>query len=81
AGRVVAASGAPGDTTTATPERAAALAREAGRPLLVVLDGPEEMPPLLAHRLPAWTAATERWLRAHGVRLATACRPEHWERA
>ncbi|MFC8294205.1 trypsin-like peptidase domain-containing protein [Streptomyces sp. NPDC057242] len=81
AGRIVTASGALGDTTTATPERAAALAREAGRPLLVVLDGPEEMPPLLAHRLPAWTAATERWLRAHGVRLATACRPEHWERA
>ncbi|MGA4941355.1 trypsin-like peptidase domain-containing protein [Streptomyces cinereoruber] len=81
AGRIVAASGALGDTTTATPERAAALAREAGRPLLVVLDGPEEMPPLLAHRLPAWTGATERWLRAHGVRLATACRPEHWERA
>ncbi|MGA4974938.1 trypsin-like peptidase domain-containing protein [Streptomyces cinereoruber] len=81
AGRIIAASGALGDTTTATPERAAALAREAGRPLLVVLDGPEEMPPLLAHRLPAWTGATERWLRAHGVRLATACRPEHWERA
>ncbi|MFF5639111.1 serine protease [Streptomyces sp. NPDC012825] len=81
AGRIVTASGALGDTATATPERAAALAREAGRPLLVVLDGPEEMPPLLAHRLPAWTAATERWLRAHGVRLATACRPEHWERA
>ncbi|KOX26017.1 MULTISPECIES: serine protease [unclassified Streptomyces] len=81
AGRIVTASGALGDTTTATPERAAALAREAGRPLLVVLDGPEEMPPLLAHRLPAWTAATERWLRAHGARLATACRPEHWERA
>ncbi|WP_411072789.1 serine protease [Streptomyces sp. cmx-4-25] len=81
AGRIVTASGALGDTTTATPERAAALAREAGRPLLVVLDGPEEMPPLLAHRLPAWTAATERWLRVHGVRLATACRPEHWERA
>ncbi|MFI9117824.1 trypsin-like peptidase domain-containing protein [Streptomyces bikiniensis] len=81
AGRIVAASGALGDTATATPERAAALAREAGRPLLVVLDGPEEMPPLLAHRLPAWTGATERWLRAHGVGLATACRPEHWERA
>ncbi|MFF4173940.1 trypsin-like peptidase domain-containing protein [Streptomyces sp. NPDC001744] len=81
AGRIVAASGALGDTTAVTPERAAALAREAGRPLLVVLDGPEEMPPLLAHRLPAWTTATERWLRAHEVRLVTACRPEHWERA
>ncbi|WP_329620898.1 serine protease [Streptomyces sp. NBC_01255] len=81
AGRIVAASGALGDTATATPERAAALARDAGRPLLVVLDGPEEMPPLLAHRLADWTAATERWLRAHGVRLVTACRPEHWDLA
>ncbi|MFB6836095.1 trypsin-like peptidase domain-containing protein [Streptomyces sp. NPDC056361] len=81
AGRIVAASGALGDTTTATPERAAALAREAGRPLLVVLDGPEEMPPRLAHRLADWTAATEGWLRAHDARLVTACRPEHWEQA
>ncbi|WP_435059992.1 trypsin-like peptidase domain-containing protein [Streptomyces sp. bgisy060] len=81
AGRIVTASGVPGDTTTATPERAAALAREAGRPLLVVLDGPEEMPPLLAHRLADWTATTEQWLRAHRVRLVTACRPEHWEQA
>ncbi|MFB7591563.1 trypsin-like peptidase domain-containing protein [Streptomyces sp. NPDC056169] len=78
AGRIVAASGALGDTATATPERAASLAREAGRPLLVVLDGPEEMPPLLAHRLADWTTATEQWLRAHGARLVTACRPEHW---
>ncbi|MGA5192578.1 trypsin-like peptidase domain-containing protein [Streptomyces exfoliatus] len=81
AGRIVAASGALGDTTTATPERAAALAHEAGRPLLVVLDGPEEMPPLLAHRLADWTAATEDWLRTHHVHLVTACRPEHWELA
>ncbi|MCX4983827.1 serine protease [Streptomyces sp. NBC_00572] len=81
AGRIVAASGALGDPATATPERAAALAHEAGRPLLVVLDGPEEMPPLLAHRLVEWTAATEDWLRAHHAHLVTACRPEHWERA
>ncbi|KQX47679.1 MULTISPECIES: serine protease [unclassified Streptomyces] len=81
AGRIVAASGAAGDTGTATPERAAALARDAGRPLLVVLDGPEEMPPLLAHRLADWTTATEDWLRAHRVHLVTACRPEHWEQA
>ncbi|WP_369146833.1 trypsin-like peptidase domain-containing protein [Streptomyces sp. R44] len=81
AGRIVAASGALGDTTTATPERAAALARDAGRPLLVVLDGPEEMPPLLAHRLADWTTATEEWLRTHQAHLVTACRPEHWEQA
>ncbi|MEU6883539.1 trypsin-like peptidase domain-containing protein [Streptomyces sp. NPDC046712] len=81
AGRIVAATGARGDATTATPERAAALAREAGRPLLVILDGPEEMPPILAHRLPGWTAGTETWLRAHGARLMLGCRPEHWEQA
>ncbi|MFF9911308.1 trypsin-like peptidase domain-containing protein [Streptomyces sp. NPDC013457] len=81
AGRIVTASGARGDTTTATPERAAALARAAGRPLLIVLDGPEEMPPALAHRLPAWTTGTETWLRAHSARLMLGCRPEHWEQA
>ncbi|MFD7326092.1 trypsin-like peptidase domain-containing protein [Streptomyces sp. NPDC059875] len=81
AGRIVAATGARGDATSATPERAAALAREAGRPLLVILDGPEEMPPFLAHRLAAWTTGTETWLRSHGARLMLGCRPEHWEQA
>ncbi|MER7625766.1 serine protease [Streptomyces sp. NPDC126503] len=81
AGRIVAASGTAGDPATAGPERCAALARAAGRPLLVLLDGPEEMPPALAHRLPEWTAASEEWLRAHDVRLVLACRPEHWEQA
>ncbi|MGW0468746.1 trypsin-like peptidase domain-containing protein [Streptomyces sp. NPDC003027] len=81
AGRIVATSGVRGDVTTATPDRAAALAREAGRPLLVILDGPEEMPPALAHRLAEWTTGTQHWLRAHGVRLMLGCRPEHWEQA
>ncbi|MER6697437.1 trypsin-like peptidase domain-containing protein [Streptomyces fimicarius] len=80
-GRIVSAAGARGDMGTATPERVARLAAEAGHPLLVVLDGPEEMPPLLAHRLAEWTAGTARWLREHGVRLVVACRPEHWETA
>ncbi|MDX5577834.1 trypsin-like peptidase domain-containing protein, partial [Streptomyces sp. ID01-9D] len=79
--RIVSAAGARGDMGTATPERVARLAAEAGHPLLVVLDGPEEMPPLLAHRLADWTAGTARWLREHGVRLIVACRPEHWETA
>ncbi|MEU0379879.1 serine protease [Streptomyces cyaneofuscatus] len=79
--RIVAAAGALGDMATATAERIAALATDAGHPLLVVLDGPEEMPPLLAHRLPEWTANTAGWLREHGVRLVVACRPEHWETA
>ncbi|MFF8465995.1 trypsin-like peptidase domain-containing protein [Streptomyces griseus] len=81
AARIVSAAGARGDMSTATPERVARLAAEAGRPLLVVLDGPEEMPPLLAHRLADWTAGTAVWLEERGVRLVVACRPEHWETA
>lgn len=65
----------------ATPDRVARLASDAGRPLLVLLDGPEEMPPVLAHRLPEWTAGTAAWLREAGARLVVACRPEHWEQA
>lgn len=79
--RIVTAAGARGDMTTATPERVARLAADAGHPLLVVLDGPEEMPPLLAHRLAEWTAGTAAWLGERGVRLVVACRPEHWETA
>ncbi|MFI5762975.1 serine protease [Streptomyces sp. NPDC051563] len=59
----------------------AALVASAGRPLLVVLDGPEEMPPRLAGRAAPWTAATAAWLDATGARLAVAARPEHWESA
>ncbi|MEV6552382.1 serine protease [Streptomyces sp. NPDC051597] len=81
AGRIVAAAGAPGDMECATPDRVARLASDAGRPLLVLLDGPEEMPPVLAHRLPEWTAGTAAWLREAGARLVVACRPEHWEQA
>ncbi|MEU9708135.1 serine protease [Streptomyces sp. NPDC047967] len=79
--RIVTAAGARGDMSTATPERVAKLAADAGRPLLVVLDGPEEMPPLLAHRLADWTRGTLGWLREHTARLVVACRPEHWETA
>ncbi|MEN8656034.1 trypsin-like peptidase domain-containing protein [Streptomyces sp. 21So2-11] len=81
AGRIVAASGERGDPAPATPERVARLALDAGRPLLVLLDGPEEMPPALAHRLPEWAAGTASWLRTAGARLVVACRPEHWEQA
>ncbi|MFC8827111.1 trypsin-like peptidase domain-containing protein [Streptomyces sp. NPDC057137] len=81
AGRTAIASGAPGDAASATPEQAARLARGAGRPLLVLLDGPEEMPLQLAHALPDWTARTVGWLRDEGVKLVVACRPEFWERA
>ncbi|MFF8783348.1 hypothetical protein [Streptomyces sp. NPDC015125] len=84
AGRIVAGEGRtagdPADTTSQGVARAAAAA---GRPLLVLLDGPEEMPPALAQgeRLAGWTAATADWLRTAGVRLVVACRPEYWERA
>lgn len=88
AGRIVAASreaagtaptvGNPGD---ANPDVVARLARAAGRPLLVLLDSPEEMPPQLGHALRQWTAGTASWLRASGARLAVACRPEYWEQA
>ncbi|WP_338895799.1 trypsin-like peptidase domain-containing protein [Streptomyces sp. TG1A-60] len=63
------------------PERLARFAAEEGRPMLLLLDGPEEMPPTLAHRLAEWTAGTADWLRANGARLVVACRAEYWERA
>ncbi|MFE1830419.1 serine protease [Streptomyces yangpuensis] len=69
-----------GDPAGAATHLAHVVAR-AGRPLLVVLDAPEEMPPELAHRLGPWTEATEAWLSGTGARLAVAARPEYWERA
>lgn len=78
-GRLPARPGA--DPREADPDVLARIARGAGRPLLVVLDAPEEMPPALAARLRPWTAATTGWLRAAGARLALACRPEFWEQA
>ncbi|SHM66700.1 trypsin-like peptidase domain-containing protein [Actinacidiphila paucisporea] len=65
----------------ASPDAVAGLARAAGRPLLIVLDAPEEMPPVLAHALPDWTAGTASWLRAGAARLVVACRPEFWDQA
>ncbi|MFB7599571.1 trypsin-like peptidase domain-containing protein [Streptomyces sp. NPDC056160] len=83
AARIVSAARAPlpTDLTDLTPERVARLARAHGRPLLVLLDGPEEMPAVLARRLAEWTGATARWLRATGARLVVACRDEYWEGA
>ncbi|MFJ2264795.1 trypsin-like peptidase domain-containing protein [Streptomyces sp. NPDC087849] len=79
--RIAGAAGARGDLASATPERVARLAEESGSPLLVLLDGPEEMPPVLAHGLARWTAGTVGWLRGNGARLVVACTPEHWETA
>ncbi|MFF0018153.1 trypsin-like peptidase domain-containing protein [Streptomyces sp. NPDC005374] len=83
AARIVATSA---DTVAAdlgdlTPERLARLSRAAGRPLLLLLDGPEEMPPVLAHRLAEWSEGTATWLRETGARLVVACREEYWEAA
>ncbi|MFI2379873.1 trypsin-like peptidase domain-containing protein, partial [Streptomyces sp. NPDC018964] len=80
---VVAASRAPfpagpdalGDVS---PEHLAGFARTAGRPLLLLLDGPEE---ITLDRPAEWTAGTARWLRTTGARLVVACRAEHWEEA
>lgn len=72
---------ADGRDRGAGPDRVARLAAGAGRPLLVVLDGPEEMPPAMARALPDWAAATAAWLTASGARLVVACRPEYWEQA
>ncbi|MEV0177655.1 trypsin-like peptidase domain-containing protein [Streptomyces sp. NPDC050803] len=83
AARIVAASQSalPADLGDLTPERLARLAHTADRPLLLLLDGPEEMPPVLAHRLPEWTEGTARWLGETGARLVVACREEYWEGA
>ncbi|MGP3972440.1 trypsin-like peptidase domain-containing protein [Streptomyces sp. 8N114] len=70
-----------GDLCEVNPDVVARLACAAGRPLLVLLDAPEEMPPQLVHTLRQWTVRTASWLRATGARLAVACRPEHWEQA
>ncbi|TGN72171.1 serine protease [Streptomyces bauhiniae] len=60
------------------PEPLAALAAREGRPLLICLDAPEEMPPAL---LPEWATGTAEWLRATGARLVLACGEEFWETA
>ncbi|MFF2045750.1 trypsin-like peptidase domain-containing protein [Kitasatospora sp. NPDC058170] len=59
------------------PTEVAALCAAAGRPLLVVLDAPEEAPAPLGA---AWLRATAQWLAACGARLLTACGEEAWER-
>ncbi|MDH6144803.1 hypothetical protein P3T35_006852 [Kitasatospora sp. GP30] len=58
------------------PSAAAAVCTAAGRPLLVLLDAPEEAPAVLGA---AWWSAAVRELAESGVRLLVACRPESWE--
>ncbi|MYV40279.1 serine protease, partial [Streptomyces sp. SID1328] len=75
---VAAASGParPADLGDLDPEPLAALAAREGRPLLLCLDAPEEMPPAL---LPEWARKTVAWLRTTGTRLVLACGEEFWE--
>ncbi|MER6015659.1 serine protease [Streptomyces bluensis] len=68
-----------GELGDITPERLTRLALAGGRPLLLLLDSPEQMPRTLAHRLDEWTEATADWLRTTGARLVVACREEYWE--
>lgn len=83
AARIVAASRSVQvpDLGELSPERLAHLAHAYDRPLLLLLDGPEEMPPVLAHRMAEWTEGTVRWLGETGARLVVACRGEYWESA
>ncbi|MFD4634876.1 trypsin-like peptidase domain-containing protein [Streptomyces sp. NPDC058284] len=84
AGRILEAAGeAPTDQGAGDipAGRVARLVRDAGRPLLLLLDGPEEMPPALAHTLARWSEGTALWLRDTGARLVVACRTEYWEQA
>ncbi|MGV9269261.1 trypsin-like peptidase domain-containing protein [Kitasatospora sp. NPDC003701] len=55
------------------PDAVAALCAAARRPLLVVLDGPEEAPVPLDG---AWLRSAGEWLTAVGARLLTACGDE-----
>ncbi|MGW6027452.1 trypsin-like peptidase domain-containing protein [Streptomyces sp. NPDC055099] len=92
AGRILQASNAaedsPADAADAanglgdiSAGRVARLVRDEGRALLLLLDGPEEMPPALAHRLAQWSEGTAAWLRETGARLVVGCRAEYWEQA
>ncbi|WP_152627653.1 trypsin-like peptidase domain-containing protein [Streptacidiphilus melanogenes] len=60
--------------------QAARVAAAAHRPLLIVLDAPEEAPPQLLTRWRGWCAETVRRLRGTECRLALGCLPEFWER-
>ncbi|MFJ9697736.1 serine protease [Kitasatospora sp. NPDC101183] len=75
--RALAACAAALGVPAPAPEPAAALCAAAGRPLLIVLDGPEEAPvPLEPGRL----YGAGQWLTGCGARLLTACGEETWER-
>ncbi|MER7708195.1 trypsin-like peptidase domain-containing protein [Kitasatospora sp. NPDC097605] len=73
--RVLASAAAALEVPAPSPAAVAELCAAAGRPLLVVLDGPEESPlPLDAD----WLRASAGWLAAGGARLLTVCGEEGW---
>ncbi|WP_371481465.1 serine protease [Kitasatospora sp. NBC_00315] len=66
----------PGVGAGPDPGEVARLCSAAHRPLLVLLDAPEEAPAALdAH----WLAQATAWLDGCGARLLTACGPDAWE--
>ncbi|WP_051711747.1 hypothetical protein [Streptomyces sp. NRRL S-350] len=75
--RALAATAAGLGIPAPAPEPVAALCAAAGRPLLVVLDGPEEAPAPLDAR---WLRGAGQWLTGCGARLLTACGEELWDR-
>ncbi|MEV7123375.1 serine protease [Kitasatospora griseola] len=58
------------------PAELAERCADGGRPLLVVLDGPEEAPLALSAR---WLTGALEWLGAHRARALVACRPDGWQ--
>ncbi|MGW6914073.1 serine protease [Kitasatospora sp. NPDC054939] len=76
-GRALTAAGAAAGTEPPDPATAARICAAANRPLLVILDGPEEAPAPLG---PDWLSAAAAWLDSCGARLLTACGPEAGER-
>ncbi|MBV2151727.1 serine protease, partial [Kitasatospora sp. SUK 42] len=75
--RALAAAAAELGIPAPPPGPVAALCAAARRPLLVVLDAPEEAPAPLD---PRWLRGAGQWLVGCGARLLTACGPEVWER-
>ncbi|MGW2254500.1 serine protease [Kitasatospora sp. NPDC001660] len=74
--RALAAAAAELGVPAPAPEPVVALCAAAGRPLLVVLDGPEEAPVAPGT---AWLRAAGEWLTGCGARLLIACGEESLE--
>jgi hypothetical protein len=78
AGRLPGAQGS--ETDQPSLARVARVARDAGRPLVILLDAPEQMPSAPGPRFTDWATATATWLRETGARLVVGCGAEYWER-